>query len=99
MSERPLQQARLSARRTSLRFLVGGVLVFAAVLVAATMMRRGLSAAGQARAILERAAEAGGSPSPDPGTAGRFGVVLLVLAVVLAFLAGALLIVAKPLWF
>lgn len=99
VSERPLQQARLSARRTSLRFLVGGVLVFAAVLVAATMMRRGLSAAGQARAILERAAEAGGSPSPDPGTAGRFGVVLLVLAVVLAFLAGALLIVAKPLWF
>ncbi len=99
LSERKAQIARLSARKAGMRFAVGGVLVFAALLVAATLMQRGFSAADQARAILDRAAAASDTGGEQGAASGRLGVVLLVLAVLLAFLAGALLIVAKPLWF
>jgi hypothetical protein len=73
------------------------MLVLAALIVGASLMQRGLSAADEASAILEQARATEGGASDRLGA--RVRVILLVLAVGLAFLAGALLIVAKPLWF
>jgi hypothetical protein len=82
-----------------LRFGVAGVLTLASLIVGGTLMRRGLSAANEASAILEDARGVGGPAAGDERWRARVGVILLVLAVALAFLASALLIVAKPLWF
>ncbi|MFT3923040.1 MAG: hypothetical protein QM778_10935 [Myxococcales bacterium] len=100
-SARPVLLARLERKRAFLRFGVAAVLVLAAIVVAISLMRRGLSATEEARAILDQARGIGetGEVSSETSQGSRLGVILLVLAVVLAFLAGALLIVAKPLWF
>lgn len=106
-SARPQQLAKLQRKRAFLHFGVASVVLLAAVLVASSLMRRGLSAASEARAILDEARETGDAGGAEPAEMGaragssgaRLGVILLVLAVALAFLAGALLIVAKPLWF
>lgn len=96
VSSRPEQLARVDGRKRLLRFGVAGVLVLAALLVGVSLMRQGLTAADQASAILEQAREPGEAGARDDT---RIGVILFVLAVALAFLAAALLIVAKPLWF
>jgi hypothetical protein len=103
-SGRPRELQRLSRAQTYLRFGVGALLVLSALIVGMTLMRRGLRADAEARAILDEAErEAGDAPDlpaprhePGPGT---LFVVWLVLLVGLAFVAAALLIVAKPLWF
>jgi hypothetical protein len=74
-------------------------LVLAALVIGASLMRSGLSAADQASAILEEARAGEGGAGSEDRFGPRIRVILLVLAVGLAFLAGALLIVAKPLWF
>ncbi len=109
-SARPLQIAKLERKRAFLQFGVASVLVLSAILVGGSLMRQGLSAADEARAILDAArGEEGAAAEPAStlrstrlakvGNDARLGVILLVCAVALAFLAGALLIVAKPLWF
>jgi hypothetical protein len=83
---------------------VGALLALSALVVGMTLMRSGLRADAEARAILDEAEREAGvaeelrgpRDEPRPGT---LFVVWLVLLVALAFLAGALLIVAKPLWF
>jgi hypothetical protein len=99
-SGRPRQLSRLSRAQTALRFGVGALLALSALVVGMTLMRRGLRADAEARAILDEAEREAGVAEevrePRPGT---LFVVWLVLLVALAFLAGALLIVAKPLWF
>lgn len=96
-SGRPRELARLSRAQTVLRFGVAGLLALSALVVGMTLMRRGLRADAEARAILDEAErEVGAAGEPRPGT---LFVVWLVLLVALAFLASALLIVAKPLWF
>jgi hypothetical protein len=97
-SGRPLQLARLDRLKSLLRFGVGAVLLLAAFVVGATLLRRGLSATDEASAILEQEAEAGQAPH-GALRGDRVQVVVLVTAVCMAFLAAALLIVAKPLWF
>jgi hypothetical protein len=103
-SGRPRELSRLSRAQTALRFGVGALLALSALVVGMTLMRSGLRADAEARAILDEAEREAGvaeelrgpRDEPRPGT---LFVVWLVLLVALAFLAGALLIVAKPLWF
>lgn len=99
VSGRPRELARLSRAQTGLRFGVAGVLALSAVIVGLTLMRRGLTAQREAEAILrEGEQETGVERNTDTSSSVVF-VVCLVLVVCLAFLTGALLIVAKPLWF
>ncbi len=105
-SSRPRELRRLARAQTALRFGVGAVLALSALVVGMTLMRRGLRADAEATAILDQAErEAGVDPGLDATDgrqeprAGTLFVVCLVLVVALAFLAAALLIVAKPLWF
>ena len=82
-----------------MRFGVAGALVVSALALALSIARRGFRAASQAEAILNAARDEGGADGRRPRLRERANVVLFVLAVVSAFLAGALLIAAKPLWF
>jgi hypothetical protein len=112
-SGRPEQLRLLERTRVRMRYGVAGALALSAWLIALSIARRGLLAVDQAQAIMleararvgERSADAG---SPEPGEApnsarerinARAKVLLMVLAVAAAFLAGALLIAAKSLWF
>jgi hypothetical protein len=103
-SGRPRELSRLSRAQTALRFGLGALLALSALVVGMTLMRRGLRADAEARAILDEAEREAGvaeelrGPHDEPRR-GTLFVVCLVLLVALAFLAGALLIVAKPLWF
>lgn len=103
LSGRPQALAALDRTRAVARYGVAGALVLSALVIGLSIARRGLSATDEAEAILHAAS---GDERLDRTHAqarervrARVGVVLLVLAVAAAFLAGALLIVAKPLWF
>jgi hypothetical protein len=105
-SGRPAQLQRLAHTRALFRFGVAGALALSAFVIALSIARRGLLATDQAQAILELArsdaAEQGEQGGVDSGYelfSARLRVLLLALAVASAFLAGALLIAAKPLWF
>jgi hypothetical protein len=99
VSGRPAQLRALSRTRTVMRFGVAGALVVSALVMALSLARRGLSAASEAEAILREARGDEGLPVRGERLRARANVLLLVLAVVSAFLAAALLIAAKPLWF
>lgn len=99
VSGRPAQLRRLARTRMRMRFGVAGALVLSALVMALSIARRGLSAADQAQAILDAARDQEGGASRRERFYARTSVVLLVLAVAAAFLAGAVLIAAKPLWF
>lgn len=97
-SSRPSELARMARARTRARFGVSFLLLVAALIVGASLMKRGLSASDEARSILARGADAAHDRVPElHGERAR--VILLVLSVILAFLGAALLIAAKPLWF
>lgn len=105
-SGRKTQLLRLDHTRALFRFSVAGALALSAFVIALSIARRGLLAADQAQAILDRArddaSEEDGESRADPYRellGQRFRVLLLALAVAAAFLAAALLIAAKPLWF
>jgi hypothetical protein len=105
-SGRPAQLRRLEHTRGLFRFGVAGALVLSAFVIALSIARRGLVAADEAQAILDQArsdaAEEGEAAGLGRGRellSARLRVLLLALAVASAFLAGALLIAAKPLWF
>jgi hypothetical protein len=105
-SGRPAQLRRLEHTRGLFRFGVAGALALSAFVIALSIARRGLLATDQAQAILDQARsdafEEGESGGPERGRellSARLRVLLLALAVASAFLAGALLIAAKPLWF
>jgi hypothetical protein len=77
---------------------VAAWLVLAALIVGVSLMRRGLRASDEASSILAEAE--GGEPRSAATDRGeRLRVITLALSVVFAFLAGALLIAAKSLWF
>ncbi len=98
MSGRPAQVARVDRVRTFVRFGVGAMLVCCAFVVGASVLRSGLSASDEAAAVLNEANEA--TSSPQRAQFGdRLWVFVWVLLVCMAFLAAALLVVAKPLWF
>lgn len=99
VSGRPAQLRALSRTRTLMRFGVSGALVVSALVMALSLARRGLSAANEAEAIMQEARGEDGVPVRGERLRARANVLLLVLAVVSAFLAAALLIAAKPLWF
>jgi hypothetical protein len=97
-SGRSRSLARLAHARTFLRFGVGAMLVLSALVVGGTLLRRGLKASQEAGKILHEGRDV--RDRTDGGQLrDRIRVVLWVLAVGMAFLAAALLIVAKPLWF
>jgi len=105
-SGRPAQLQRLAHTRALFRFGVAGALALSAFVIGLSIARRGLLATDQAQAILELArsdpaeqGEQGGVDSGHELFSARLRVLLLALAVASAFLAGALLIAAKPLWF
>lgn len=100
-SGRASELARLERARGITRYGVAGALVLSALVIGLSIGRRGLSAAEQASAILDDARSDGGDPVPVRGSplGERLRVLALVLAVAAAFLAGALLIAAKALWF
>lgn len=105
-SGRPAQLRRLEHTRGLFRFGVAGALVLSAFVIALSIARRGLLAADEAQVILDQARsdtfEEGEPVGPERGhelLSARLRVLLLALAVASAFLAGALLIAAKPLWF
>lgn len=98
VSGRPTQLARVERLRTFLRFGVGGLLVLSALLVGASLLRQGMHASEQAAAIMEEA-DGDARKSHANLQADQLRVVGWVVLVCLAFLAAALLIVAKPLWF
>jgi hypothetical protein len=98
-SGRPTQLARVDQARRLARFGVSSLLVLAALFVGVSLMRRGIHASAEASAIL---AEAAGETSGEQGDSPRWDtlkVIALALSVVLAFLAAALLIASKSLWF
>ena len=98
-SGRPSALRQLDRTRVRLRYGVAVALVLSALVIAVSIARLGLSATDQAEAILD---EERAPPDRSPRTErlrSRGLVLLFVLAVASAFLAGALLIVAKPLWF
>lgn len=99
VSGRPRELHRLSRAQTGLRFGVGAVLVLSALVVGLTLMRRGLRAQHEADAILNEGERETGQERNRAADSSVVFVVSLVLVVCLAFLAAALLIVAKPLWF
>jgi len=98
-SGRPAQLDRLARTRFVARFGVAGALVLSALVIGLSIARRGLSAADEAQRILDEVRDDSEHAPPAERLRARTGVLLLVLAVAAAFLAGALLIVAKPLWF
>lgn len=105
-SGRPAQLRRLEHTRGLFRFGVAGALALSAFVIALSVARRGLLAADEAQAILDQA-RSDAFEEGEPAALGRgrellsarLRVLLLALAVASAFLAGALLIAAKPLWF
>ncbi len=112
VSGRPAQLARLERTKVRMRYGVAGALALSAWLIALSVTRRGLLAVEQAQAILvqargragEQAGEARGDDdegdaAPRERINARAKVLLMGLAVAAAFLAGALLIAAKSLWF
>ena len=102
VSGRPAQLAGLSHTRALFRFGVAGALVLSAFVLALSIARRGLLAADEAQSILDLArGEGENTASPERGevAGARLRVLLLAFAVAAAFLAAALLIAAKPLWF
>jgi hypothetical protein len=99
VSGRPAQLRALLRTRVVMRFGVAGALVVSALALALSIARRGLSATSEAEAILLAARGEDEAPAPYERFRARANVALFVLAVVSAFLAGALLIAAKPLWF
>ncbi|HEY6878388.1 MAG TPA: hypothetical protein VI299_10245, partial [Polyangiales bacterium] len=103
-SGRPAQLARLTRTKTRMRYGVAGALALSAWLIALSIARRGLLAVDQAQGILSAARAADGGDEDGHKAArerieARAKVLLMVLAVGAAFLAGALLIAAKSLWF
>ena len=93
---RATRLAHAARRGSRVRYLVAAALVLAALLVGGALLVRGVSAATEAVAILERAQEEKRTHPSRP----KLGfVVMFSIAVCLAFLLSALLIVAKPLWF
>jgi hypothetical protein len=86
-----LAEAQLWVRWAVAAALMGGALIAGLALAG-----RGFGAAGQADAVLEAA---GAGHSPRARRAARLEVVLWALAIGLSFVAAALLIIAKPLWF
>jgi hypothetical protein len=103
VSGRPAQLRRLTHTRSLFRFGVAGALALSAVVLALSIARRGIAAADEAQSILDLARSEGeneaSSPRPGEVLGARLRVLLLALAVAAAFLAAALLIAAKPLWF
>ena len=103
VSGRPAQLARLSRTRALFRFGVAGALVLSAFVLALSIARRGMVAAEEAQSILDLARAEGeneaSEPRPGEVIGARVRVLLLAFAVAAAFLAAALLIAAKPLWF
>ena len=99
VSGRPAQLRALERTRVLMRFGVAGALVVSALALALSIARRGLSATDQAEAIMSAARGDEVRASRHERLRARANVVFLVLAVVSAFLAAALLIAAKPLWF
>jgi hypothetical protein len=102
VSSRPAQVVRLEHTRLLFRYGVAGALALSAIVIGLSLGRRGLLAADQADAILRDARTDDPSAQvlrPGERLRGRLRVLVLVLAVTSAFLAGALLIAAKPLWF
>ena len=103
VSGRPAQLERLAHTRSVFRFGVAGALVLSAVAMALSIARRGILAADQAQSILDSARgeseHEASAPRPGEVFGARLRVLLLALAVAAAFLAAALLIAAKPLWF
>jgi len=99
VSGRPAALSRLARTRALARYGVAGALVLSALVIGLSIARRGLSATDEAEAILHEARDGRVEASARELLRARTAVVLLVLAVAAAFLAGALLIVAKPLWF
>jgi hypothetical protein len=97
-SGRARAMARLSHARTFLRFGVGAMLVLGALIVGGTLLRRGLDAAQEADKIMDDALDVR-ERTKGAHLRERIRIVLWVLAVGMAFVAAALLIVAKPLWF
>jgi hypothetical protein len=98
VSGRPAQLARVNQAKNLARFGVSAWLVVAALIVGVSLMRRGLSASDEASSILAEAEGGAGRPArADRGE--RLRVITLALLVVLAFLAAALLVAAKSLWF
>lgn len=95
---RNVQLARLERTRNYLRFGVVAMILLGGVAVASTAMRRGLHASAEARTLL---ADAGSEDALSARERRRqtAWVLLLSAGVCMAFLAGALLILAKPLWF
>jgi len=98
VSGRPAQVARVDRVRTFVRFGVGAMLVCCAFLVGASLLRSGLSASDEAASVLDEANDAMSSPR-HAQLGDRLWVLVWVLLVCMAFLAAALLVVAKPLWF
>ncbi len=97
-SGRPARLARLAGVRTFLRFGLGGVLVCCAIVVGASLLRSGFAASEQAGSIMDEARESAHA-QPSSRYASRLWVLVWVALVCMAFLAAALLVVAKPLWF
>jgi hypothetical protein len=89
---RPALVAHLEAGRLRVRWAFAAALCCAALVAGSWLGQRGLGAAREADAVMVEA----GSTFP---TRGRLEVALWALGVALAFVAAALLIVAKPLWF
>ncbi|HEX5655638.1 MAG TPA: hypothetical protein VFX59_00515 [Polyangiales bacterium] len=102
-SGRPAQLARLERTKVRMRYGVAGALALSAWLIALSITRRGFLAVDQAQAILDQArvdgADEQGQSPPRERINARAMVLLMGLAVAAAFLAGALLIAAKSLWF
>lgn len=89
---RPALLAHLEAGRLRVRWAFAAALCCAALVAGSWLGQRGLGAAREADAVMSEA----GAALPHRG---RFEVLLWALGVALAFVAAALLIVAKPLWF
>lgn len=106
VSGRPAQLARLERTRVRMRYGVAGAVALSAWLIALSVTRRGLLAVDEAQAILARASEEAADQGDEPGggaprerNSARAKVLLMGLAVAAAFLAAALLIASKSLWF
>ena len=98
-SGRPVALRQLDRTRVRLRYGVAVALVLSALVIAVSIARRGLSATEEAEAILDEERAPTEQSPRGVRLRARALVLLFVLAVTSAFLAGALLIVAKPLWF
>lgn len=95
---RPRQLSRIAHRRTLVRYGVAAMLVCCALVFGVTVVRRGWAATDEAGALLHEAS-LGTGLSPVRRRGDRLWVLMWVALVCMAFLAAALMIVAKPLWF